>query len=129
MTDSRESGRRPIANRTRARQESDTRHQEKFDRDSPLSCIILELGADASRAFSDAARRRKALRRWLGAARGASTSVLGDTQKTRLLAQCGACRRGARARFAAAAQRSRDRRRRPHRRVFAERCAERMCVR
>jgi hypothetical protein len=93
MTDSRESGRRANANRTRARQESDTRHQEKFDRDSPLSCIILERGADASRAFGDAARRCKACRRQLGAARGASTRILGDMQKTKMITQFDACRR------------------------------------
>jgi len=60
MTDSRESEHGAFANPTRVRQESDARHQEKFDRDSPLSCIILELGADASRAFGYASRRREA---------------------------------------------------------------------
>jgi hypothetical protein len=60
MTDSRESGRRAFANPTRVRQESDAHHQEKFDRDSPLSCIILKLCADASRALNDASRRREA---------------------------------------------------------------------
>jgi len=104
MTDSRESGCPAIVNRTRVRQESDARHQEKFDRDSPLSCIILELGADASRAFGDDARRRRARRRRLGAARCASALVLGETQKTKPLAQCGACGRSARERVAAVSQ-------------------------
>jgi hypothetical protein len=71
MTDSCESGRRAFANPTRVRQESDARHQEKFDRDSPFSCIILKLGADAARAFGGGARRRKARRRRRGAARRA----------------------------------------------------------
>jgi hypothetical protein len=58
MTDSRGSGRRAFANPMRVRQESDTHHQEKFDRDSPLSCIILKLGVDAPRALSVTSRRR-----------------------------------------------------------------------
>jgi hypothetical protein len=60
MSDSRESERRAFANPTRVRQESDTRHQEKFDRDSPSSCIILKRGVDAACALSDASRRRAA---------------------------------------------------------------------
>jgi RecB family exonuclease len=101
MTDSRESDCRAIVNRTRVRQESDARHQEKFDRDSLLSCIVPELGADASRAFGDAARRSKARLRRLDAACAASAFVLGDTQKTMPPTQCGACGRSARARVAA----------------------------
>jgi hypothetical protein len=101
MTDSRESGRRAFANPTCVRQESDARHQEKFDRDSPFSCIILERSADASRAFGDAARRSKARLRRLDAACAASAFVLGDTQKTMPPTQCGACGRSARARVAA----------------------------
>jgi hypothetical protein len=44
----------------RVRQESDTHHQEKFDRDSPLACIILKLGVDAPRALGDTSRRNAA---------------------------------------------------------------------
>jgi hypothetical protein len=48
MIDSRESGRRAFAIGTRARQESDARHQEKFDCDSRFRCIILkrDVGAE-----------------------------------------------------------------------------------
>jgi hypothetical protein len=87
MTDSRESDRSTNAKRARARQESDAPHQEKFDRDSPLSCIILKLDAAGSHAFGDAARRRKARRRRPCAARDASALVLGDAQKTKSLTQ------------------------------------------
>jgi hypothetical protein len=58
MTDSRDSGRRAFAISPRVRQESDAHHQEKFDRESPLSCVILKLGVDASRALGAASRRR-----------------------------------------------------------------------
>jgi hypothetical protein len=111
------------------RQESDARHQEKFDRDSPLSCIVLELDADASREFGDASRSGEARRRRLAATVGAQACVLGEKQKTTLIVQHDACGRSARACAAAVSRRSRDRRRRPLRLVFAERREERMCVR
>jgi len=47
MLDSYESGHREFAIRTRARQKTDARHQEKFDCDSGSRCIILKRGDGA----------------------------------------------------------------------------------
>jgi hypothetical protein len=111
------------------RQESDARHQEKFDRDSPLSRIILERCADASRALGCASRRSDARRRPRAAARDAGARIPGGTRKTKMIERRDVRLRGAAERAAAVSRRSRDKRRRSLRLAFAERRAERAPVR
>jgi len=129
MTDSRESDRRTFAIPMRVRQESDARHQEKFDCDSPLSRIHSEVGVDAERAFRGALRRREAGRRRLAAVRDARAIILGDAWKTALLKRRPARARAAAERLATALRRSGERRRHPLRLAFVERRAERTLVR
>jgi len=81
MTDSRESSRSAIANPARARQESDACHQEKFDRDSPSSSIISQLGVDASHAWGCASRGCEARLGRRSIALDARATIRGETQK------------------------------------------------
>jgi hypothetical protein len=124
MTDSRESRRSAIANPMRARQESDIRHQEKFDRDSPLSRINSRLGAEASHTSNAPSRGREARRRRLAADFAARPSNRGDEQKTTSFTQRSACVRDDGGHVAATAARSGEGRQRPLQPAIAERRAE-----